>query len=37
MTFVRSLLYSIWFYVTLVVLGLVLAMPISIFSRDASP
>ena len=33
MTFVRSLLYAIWFYVTLVVLGL-LAMPISLFSRS---
>lgn len=32
MTFIRSLLYAIWFYLTLVVLGL-LAMPISIVSR----
>jgi 1-acyl-sn-glycerol-3-phosphate acyltransferase len=31
-TFIRSLLYSIWFYVTLVVIGL-LAMPISAFSK----
>lgn len=33
MTFVRSVLYSIWFYVTLLVFGL-LAMPISLFSRS---
>lgn len=33
MTFVRSLLYAIWFYLTLVVIGL-LAMPISLFSRS---
>ena len=33
MTFVRSLLFAIWFYVTLVVIGL-LAMPISFFSRS---
>lgn len=32
MTFIRSLLYAVWFYVTLVVLGLVL-MPVSLFSR----
>lgn len=32
MTFIRSLLFAIWFYVTLVVIGLV-AMPISLFSR----
>ena len=35
MTFVRSLLYAIWFYVTLVVIGLI-CMPVSIFSRDAA-
>lgn len=33
MTFIRSLLYAIWFYVTLVVIGL-LAMPISAFSKS---
>lgn len=32
MTFIRSLLYAIWFYVTLVVIGLI-AMPISMVSR----
>ena len=32
MTFIRSLLFAIWFYLTLLVLGL-LAMPISLFSR----
>lgn len=32
MTFVRSLLYAIWFYVLLVVIGL-LAMPLSMVSR----
>lgn len=35
MTFIRSLLYAIWFYVTLVVIGLI-CMPVSIFSRDAA-
>jgi len=33
MTFIRSLLYAIWFYLTLVVIGL-LAMPISLVSRS---
>ena len=32
MTFIRSLLFAIWFYLTLLVLGL-LAMPIALFSR----
>ena len=32
MTFIRSLLYAIWFYVTLLVIGLI-AMPISMVSR----
>jgi 1-acyl-sn-glycerol-3-phosphate acyltransferase len=35
MTFIRSLLYAIWFYVTLVLIGLV-CMPVSFFSRGAS-
>ena len=35
MTFIRSLLFAIWFYLTLLVLGL-LAMPISIFSRRSA-
>ncbi|MEZ6030686.1 MAG: lysophospholipid acyltransferase family protein [Hyphomonadaceae bacterium] len=33
MTFIRSALYSVWFYLTLAVIGL-LAMPISLFSRS---
>jgi len=33
MTFIRSLLYAAWFYVTMAVIGL-LAMPVSLFSRD---
>ena len=33
MTFVRSLLYAIWFYVSMAVIGL-LALPISLFSRS---
>mgnify|MGYP003430490451 CR=1 FL=1 len=33
MTFIRSLLYAIWFYVPLVVIGL-LAMPVSAFSKS---
>lgn len=33
MTFIRSLLYAIWFYLTLVVIGLI-AMPISLVSRS---
>ncbi len=35
MTFIRSLLYAIWFYVTMAVIGLV-CMPVSLFSRDAA-
>jgi 1-acyl-sn-glycerol-3-phosphate acyltransferase len=35
MTFIRSLLYAIWFYLTLAVIGLI-CMPISLFSRSAS-
>jgi 1-acyl-sn-glycerol-3-phosphate acyltransferase len=35
MTFVRSLLYAIWFYVSLVVIGLI-CMPVAIFSRGAA-
>lgn len=35
MTFIRSLLYAIWFYATLVVIGLI-CMPVSIFSRGAA-
>lgn len=35
MTFIRSLLYAIWFYVTMVVIGLV-CMPLSLFSRGAA-
>lgn len=33
MTFIRSLLYAIWFYGSMAIIGL-LAMPISLFSRD---
>lgn len=33
MTFIRSLLYAAWFYLTMAVIGL-LAMPVSLFSRD---
>jgi 1-acyl-sn-glycerol-3-phosphate acyltransferase len=33
MTFIRSLLYAVWFYLTMAVIGLV-AMPVAIFSRD---
>ncbi len=35
MTFIRSLLYAVWFYVTLVVIGLI-CMPICMFSRGAA-
>lgn len=35
MTFVRSLLYAIWFYATLVIVGLV-CMPASMVSRNAA-
>lgn len=33
MTFIRSLLYAVWFYLSMAVIGL-LAMPIAIFSRS---
>ncbi len=33
MTLIRSLLYAVWFYLTMAIIGLV-AMPIAIFSRD---
>ena len=33
MTFVRSLLYAVWFYLSMAIIGL-LAMPIAIFSRS---
>lgn len=33
MTFIRSALYAVWFYLTLAVVGL-LAMPVSLFSRS---
>jgi 1-acyl-sn-glycerol-3-phosphate acyltransferase len=36
MTFVRSLLYAIWFYVTMAVIGVLVCMPVSLFSRDAA-
>ena len=32
MTFIRSLLYAVWFYLTMAVIGLI-CMPVSIFSR----
>ncbi len=35
MTFVRSLLYAIWYYLSLAVIGLV-CMPVAIFSRGAA-
>jgi 1-acyl-sn-glycerol-3-phosphate acyltransferase len=35
MTFIRSLLYAIWFYLTMALIGLV-CMPVSIFSRGAA-
>jgi 1-acyl-sn-glycerol-3-phosphate acyltransferase len=35
MTFVRSLLYAIWFYTTMLVTGLI-CMPVAIFSRSAA-
>ena len=35
MTFIRSLLYAAWFYLTMVVIGLV-CMPVALFSRDAA-
>lgn len=35
MTFIRSLLYAIWFYTTMLVTGLI-CMPVSIFSRGAA-
>lgn len=35
MTFIRSLLYAVWFYTTLVVIGLI-CMPVSLFSRGAA-
>jgi 1-acyl-sn-glycerol-3-phosphate acyltransferase len=35
MTFIRSLLYAIWFYLSLVVIGLA-CMPVALFSRGAS-
>lgn len=33
MTLIRSLLYAVWFYLTMAIIGLV-AMPVAIFSRD---
>jgi len=33
MTLIRSLLYAVWFYLTMAIIGLV-GMPIAIFSRD---
>jgi len=35
MTFLRSLAYALWFYLTIVVIGLV-CMPVALFSRDAA-
>lgn len=35
MTFIRSLLYAVWFYLTMAVIGLV-CMPVALFSRDAA-
>lgn len=35
MTFIRSLLYAVWFYLTMAVIGLI-CMPVSIFSRGAA-
>lgn len=35
MTFIRSALYAFWFYLTMVVIGLV-CLPVSLFSRDAA-
>lgn len=35
MTFIRSLLFAVWFYLTMAVIGL-LCMPVSIFSRSAA-
>ena len=35
MTFIRSALYALWFYLTMVVIGLV-CLPVSLFSRDAA-
>ncbi|MBP9234109.1 MAG: 1-acyl-sn-glycerol-3-phosphate acyltransferase [Hyphomonadaceae bacterium] len=35
MTFVRSLVYAVWYYLTMALIGLV-CMPVSLFSRDAA-
>ncbi|HOY78740.1 MAG TPA: 1-acyl-sn-glycerol-3-phosphate acyltransferase, partial [Hyphomonadaceae bacterium] len=35
MTFIRSLIYALWFYLTMVVLGLI-CLPFSLFSRGAA-